>query len=322
MCLRLTNSEVSSIRIDPNVSRNFQVAKVLSILTVVLGHSHLLQVNIWVPITIGLLIFSFSSGYFTSLKYNGDFSKKEFWLKKARRLGVNLAVINVFLLILFLIQGRSGIWTWHTIVSLLGLNGFLNWFYIRNLSPFGAGMWFFTLLLIYPVLERLNRKKSISYLFVVLFVIAAFYLHKHIVYGHALWLTACGFVVGVFCAKNDISISRNLSGLILGGVLVAMLSFNYLFGLKDYNFFFILFFAVFGIFFFINLKTPVLLVVPLSYLSGCLLEIYLIHSYLFVNPTGYHLPNLVISLMLILSSAKILQTISSVVISKARILQI
>lgn len=121
--------------------------------------------NFWVPVTIGLLVFSFSSGYFTSLKYNGNFSKKEFWLKKARRLGVNLAVINVFLLILFLIQGRSGIWTWHTIVSLLGLNGFLNWFYIRNLSPFGAGMWFFTLLLVfylaYPVLEQLNRKKSI-----------------------------------------------------------------------------------------------------------------------------------------------------------------
>ena len=108
------------------------MAKVLSIFTVVLGHSHLLPVNIWVTVTIGLLVFSFSSGYFTSLKYNGDFSKKEFWLKNGKRLGVNLIVINVFLLILFLIQGRSGIWTWHTIVNMLGLNGFLNWFYIQN----------------------------------------------------------------------------------------------------------------------------------------------------------------------------------------------
>jgi hypothetical protein len=322
MCLHLTNREVPSIRIDPNVSRNFQVAKVLSILSVVLGHSHLLPVNIWVPVTIGLLIFSFSSGYFTSLKYNGNFSRKEFWLKKGRRLGVNLAVINIFLFILFLIQGRSGIWTWHTIVNLLGLNGFLNWFYIRNISPFGAGMWFFTLLLVfylfYPVLERLNRNKIISYLFVVLFVIAAFYLNKHIIYGHALWLTACGFVIGVFCAKNDISISLNVSGLILGGVLAAMLSFNYLFGLKDYNFFFILFFAVFGIFSFINLKLSALLVVSASYFSGCLLEIYLIHTYLFVKPTGYRFADFAISLLLILTSAKILQTISTVVMRKVR----
>lgn len=316
MCLRSTNREVASIQINPNVSRNFHVAKVLSILTVVLGHSNLLRIDIfWIPVTIGLLIFSFSSGYFTSLKYNGNFSKKKFWLKKARRLGVNLAVINGFLLILFLIQDRSGIWTWHTIVNLLGLNGFLNWFYIRNISPFGAGMWFFTLLivfyLVYPVLEQLNRKKSISYLFVILFVIAAFYLHKHIVYGHALWLTACGFVTGIFYAKNNISISRNLSGLILGGVLAAMFSFNYLFGFKDYNFFFILFFAVVGIFFFINLKLFAVFVTLASYFSGCLLEIYLIHSYLFVEPTGYRFADFVISLLLILTSAKILQIISS-----------
>lgn len=212
------------------------MAKVLSIFTVVLGHSHLLPVNIWVTVTIGLLVFSFSSGYFTSLKYNGDFSKKEFWLKKAKRLGVNLIVINVFLLILFLIQGRSGIWTWHTIVNMLGLNGFLNWFYIQNLSPFGAGLWFFTLLLVfyltYPVLEWINRNKIISYLFVVFFVIVAFYLQKYIVYGHALWLTACGFVTGVFCARNDINISLNVSALVSGVMLATMFSLNYLLGIK------------------------------------------------------------------------------------------
>lgn len=302
------------------------MAKVLSIFTVVLGHSHLLPVNIWVTVTIGLLVFSFSSGYFTSLKYNGDFSKKEFWLKKAKRLGVNLIVINVFLLILFLIQGRSGIWTWHTIVNMLGLNGFLNWFYIQNLSPFGAGLWFFTLLLVfyltYPVLEWINRNKIISYLFVVFFVIVAFYLQKHIVYGHALWLTACGFVTGVFCARNDINISLNVSALVSGVMLATMFSLNYLLGIKDYNFFLILFLAVFGIFYFINLKLSGLLVVPASYFSGCLLEIYLIHTYLFVEPTGYRFADFVISFLLILLSAKILQIISSAMTRQLHFLQI
>jgi len=313
-------------RIDQNISNNFNMAKVLSIFTVVLGHSHLLPVNIWVTVTIGLLVFSFSSGYFTSLKYNGDFSKKEFWLKKAKRLGVNLIVINVFLLILFLIQGRSGIWTWHTIVNMLGLNGFLNWFYIQNLSPFGAGLWFFTLLLVfyltYPVLEWINRNKIISYLFVVFFVIVAFYLQKYIVYGHALWLTACGFVTGVFCARNDINISLNVSALVSGVMLATMFSLNYLLGIKDYNFFLILFFAVFGIFSFINLKLSGLLVVPASYFSGCLLEIYLIHTYLFVEPTGYRFADFVISFLLILLSAKILQIISSAMTRQLHFLQI
>jgi acyltransferase-like protein len=313
-------------RIDQNISNNFNIAKVLSIFTVVLGHSHLLPVNIWVTVTIGLLVFSFSSGYFTSFKYNGDFSKKEFWLKKAKRLGVNLIVINVFLLILFLIQGRSGIWTWHTIVNMLGLNGFLNWFYIQNLSPFGAGLWFFTLLLVfyltYPVLEWINRNKIISYLFVVFFVIVAFYLQKHIVYGHALWLTACGFVTGVFCARNDINISLNVSALVSGVMLATMFSLNYLLGIKDYNFFLILFLAVFGIFSFINLKLSGLLVVPASYFSGCLLEIYLIHTYLFVEPTGYRFADFVISFLLILLSAKILQIISSAMTRQLHFLQI
>ena len=101
-----------------------------------------------------------------------------------------------------------------------------------------------------------------------------------------------------------------------------MLSFNYLFGLKDYNCFFILFFAVFGIFFFINLKLSALFVTPASYFSGCLLEIYLIHTYLFVEPTGYRFANFVISFLLILLSAKILQIISTAIIRQLHLLQI
>jgi hypothetical protein len=166
-----------SSRIDQTISRNFHVAKVISILAVIVGHYF--GGILWVLVTIGLLVFSYSSGFFTFLKYNEDFSKKEFWMKKVERLGIRLVVINVFLMIVFIIQSKSGIWTWHTVINMVGFNGFLNWFRIPNQSPYGAGGWFLTLLLIfyifYPGIEYLNRRKPISYFFILFFVSTAFF---------------------------------------------------------------------------------------------------------------------------------------------------
>lgn len=310
-------------KIDQNISNNFNIAKVLSILSVISGHYFKEFTFLWVPATIGLLIFSYSSGFFTWLKYNGCYNKKAFWTKKVERLGFSLVIINIFLLILFLIQGKPGIITWQTAVNMLGLSGFLNWFNIQNISPFGAGMWFFTLLLIfylsYPGIEYLNRKKSVSYLFGIFFVFLSYYLHVHIVYGHALWLTACGFVVGVFFARNEFRIPGRLSVLMLGVILSVMLYFNYLLGIKSYNFFFFLFLGILCIFSLKDCRFPDFLLRTESLFSGCLLEIYLIHSYLFIKPTGYRFFDFTISLFIILSTAKILQMITFLVKTRLKI---
>jgi len=187
-------------KIDPNVSRNFTVAKFFSILIVVFGH-YPKPFDIWVIVTIGLLIFAYSSGFFTYLKYNGDFDKKKFLWNKIERLSLNLMVVNVFLLIIFLIKREPGIWTWHSLINALGLNGWLTWLRIPNQSPFGAAMWFFTLLLIfyaiYPLLEYLNRNKIVSYIFAMVYILTAFHLNYLIPYGHMLWLTSCGFIAGM-----------------------------------------------------------------------------------------------------------------------------
>ena len=49
------------------MSFNYSVFKVLSILMVVTGHWHFnFQLPLWIPITIGLFIFAFSSALFTT----------------------------------------------------------------------------------------------------------------------------------------------------------------------------------------------------------------------------------------------------------------
>jgi hypothetical protein len=308
-------------KIEPNISQNFTAAKFFSILIVVFGH-YPKPFDTWVIVTIGLLIFGYSSGFFTYLKYNKDFDKKKFLWSKIERLGLNLMVINIFLLILFLIKGEPGIWTWHSLINALGLNGFLTWLRIPNQSPFGAAMWFFTLLLIfymiYPLLEYLNRSKIVSYIFTILFILTAFYLHHHIQYGHMLWLTCCGFIAGIFCARNSIKIPLRLNIAMFIGVVSLMFAFNYFLKIKYYNFFFIFFSAMSVIFFFDHFVFPQVLMKGVSYFSDSVLEIYLIHSYLFVKLTPYQSLNFIISLAVILAAARILQKISSILLKKIK----
>ena len=102
-------------------------------------------------------------------------------------------------------------------------------------------------------------------------------------------------------------------------ILGVMLWFNYLIGIKDYNFFFILFLSILCIFSLKDIQFPGFLLMVGSFFSGCLLEIYLIHTYLFIEPTGYRFVDFAISLFIILFSAKILQMITSVLKRKLKI---
>ena len=133
---------------SPRASYNFEVAKVALILVVAIAHFGT-GLNLWMPATVGLFVFGFASGYFTQDRYGERFNLYRFWIKKLQRLGPHLLVINAFLLCIFLVQRRDGIWSWQTPIAVLGLTGWLNWLQIPNASPFGAGLWFFTLLLLF-----------------------------------------------------------------------------------------------------------------------------------------------------------------------------
>ena len=197
-----------------NISRNLSVAKGFSALTVMFGHyTHI--PNFWVIVTIGMLIFSISSGYFTYYNSHGSFSCFQYWYRKGNRLIPHLLTINIFLFGLFLFQGKPGVWSIHTLVNLSGMNGLLNWFRIQNISPFGNGMWFLTLLIIfyvvYPLLEKFYRNKKVSIVFTILLLLFFYYMHLRIQFGHALWLTASGFPIGLYLARSKLSLSKHFS---------------------------------------------------------------------------------------------------------------
>ena len=67
--------------IDENISRIFNLLKVLSIFMVMIGHFFKEYDLLWVPVTVGLLIFSFSSDILHQSNTKEIFSRKKFWGK-------------------------------------------------------------------------------------------------------------------------------------------------------------------------------------------------------------------------------------------------
>ena len=144
-------------------SDNFALAKVGALLLVVSGH-FLPGAWLWPAVAVGLFVLAFASGYFTSVKYDAHCPLGPFWKRKLVRLGPGLLAADLLLLLLFLIQDKPGVWSWQTPINMLGLTGILNWFGIPNASPFGHGLWFLTLLLlfyaVYPLLRAAARRRS------------------------------------------------------------------------------------------------------------------------------------------------------------------
>lgn len=230
------------VSINPQTSFNFTVAKVLAILLVVTGHFFGGSL-LWIPVTVGLFVFAYSSAYFTTKKYGDSFEHKSFWANKIGRLVIPFWLTQGFLLLFFVATGREGIWTWQTLIHWLGQSGWLNWFAIPNASPFGAGLWFFTLLLIfyllYPYLSRWNGASARARLALPIALAFALILDHEVKVGHALWLTAFTFWFGVYVARNPLGGSVRLWFFVGAGSTLLMLVANY-FGVKILNVFLLL----------------------------------------------------------------------------------
>lgn len=305
----------------PDVSFNFSVGKVLAILTVCAAHDLPLPGD-WIAATVALFLFGFASGYFTSLKYHRQLKLSHFWWRKLSRLAPDLVAINLFLLVLFIIQDREGIWSWQTITSWVGVKGFLTWFGMENPSPYGAGMWFLTLILIfyalYPGLRIIANSRVIFTIFTVATLVGQNLLLLHFPMGHELWLTSWSFIFGIFVQRTNLFVPVTLTGSLIAIISVIILGLNIALELRNFNRFLIITLCIVTVLWFKNVQLQKKLFSPLGFLSGCLLEMYLLHSYLFWKLTDYVLVNFVISLVIVILtsfalaySANVLRTILS-----------
>ncbi|WP_020652677.1 acyltransferase family protein [Massilia niastensis] len=292
------------------LSQNFSVAKVLAIFMVVTSHwfTHL---PLWIPSAVALFIFGFASTFFTSRLHGTIIDVGAFWKNKIQRLGIRYWFILGVLSVLLILQGKE-VFHWHSLVHFMGMSGILNLFGASE-SGLGRGLWFFTLLLLFYVLYPYTAKRLIASRetpFLLAIVVAALLLvNQEVRLGFSLWLTMIGFILGMYIGVNRFRLSR---ALLLALVLLSACAFgmlNAFFAYRELN----------GLLLFV-LSTALALwltvaecprfqfIGSLARLEKYLLEIYLIHSYFFIRPTGNPIVDFVLSLGLILAVAMILNT--------------
>lgn len=310
--------------ISKRISQNFQFAKVLSIYMVVFGHYYDGLELFWVPVTVGLLVFAYSSGYFTAAKYRDNFDIVSFWGSKLFRIVIPLLFADLFLMVIFLFQGKTNILTWQTVISALGLTGFLNWFHIPNNTPFGAGLWFLTLLYIfYALYSLINRIPEqgilLSVLFCLCYTLMMWWCSINVVMGHALWMTSCGFVYGVMFNRHPCKWNKYMLLFFLCLIFCMMVVINFVFSIKIFNPILIIFFSVFLMLFLERIEIPFWLIKSIAWLNGTIFLIYILHPYLFLNIFRSNFKNTVISILFVTFVCKILEYLLTNIMAVLRV---
>ncbi len=298
--------------IDYKLSINGTLIKCTSLFLIIIGH---FWVDFpWLLSWIAIFNFSFLSGTLTCIKYQDKLDLLIFWKRKIQRFGINLMVINTFLLIIFLCQDKQGIFTWQTIIAFFGLNGVINWFFLPNPSPYRVEIWFFTLLiifyLVFPLLLMIYKKRNCSILFVIFTILITAYLNEKIKYNYALWLAICSFSTSGAFINLFFKINAKTSLLYFFIVISMMIALNLL-NIKYFNYIGIFISSICFLSFFIKLEFPIVLYQISKKFENCLLEIYLIHRYLFIKITNYKIADFCLSIILILIVAINLRNISN-----------
>lgn len=278
-------TNIQDVEAAKYISSNFSVAKLLSIILVATGH-YFDHLPLWIPVSLGLFVFSFSSGYFSSSRYRGTIDFRKFFLSKLQRLLPALLAINMFLLVFFLIDGRGGIVHPHTVIAWLGLSGFLDWFGIRNESPFGNGLWFFTVLLlfyaVYPAINIASSSRRHAFGFITILALVCILGQAYAPQPYMLWLTVFGFGFGVFANRVSWLPSKMYSWIALAVLVLAFLLAN-ISGYKQYNLIFVALMSIASVAILMSTPLPMRMIGPLALWIPCILEIYLLHTYLFIR---------------------------------------
>jgi len=300
------------MEIDKDISEKYQVIKFLSITLVTIDHFLSGRVPfIWFPVTLALLFFSYSSGFFTFLKYGkSKFSYAKFWKNKFFRLGISFLVTQIFLFLVFFFQGRSGIFSLGTLLHFLGLSAVFNIFHIQDTSPFGNGLWFLSILLIFylvfPIIKKLCKDKATIIVACVLYILVTFSLDCVVKLSVALWVTSCGFIIGCMCASFGGG-KRYLKLSIV--VLMTSVLLRFLYG-NGYNYLVIL--SAFSVCLVIlnNIELPLFISNKTKPILNCVFEVYVVHTYLFVHVFDNIVVDFFISYLLIIIVSLVLSKIS------------
>jgi hypothetical protein len=187
----------------------------------------------------------------------------------------------------------------------------LNWLQIPNQSSLGAGLWFFTLLLLfyltYPYIAKLSASRQAASLVGLVATLGALYLELNIKVGHELWLTILGFIMGVTTGLHSVKLNAIYPFIVLVTGCVLLLGLNIVFSYNSLNTVLIFSTAISTAIWLTNVELPeVVFSFGVQKLEKCLLEIYLIHTYLFIHLTGVAALDFLLSFMLILITALVL----------------
>ncbi|MDP3439745.1 MAG: hypothetical protein Q8R95_09100, partial [Azonexus sp.] len=167
--------------------------------------------------------------------------------------------------------------------------GLLNWQGINNHSPFGAGLWFMTVLLIfylaYPLLAKSLKTTQNALTFLAISAVISTLGHIYATPPYMLWPTVFGFCLGTISGQLNWQPKSSLS-IALGALAITLMLALNAAGIKQLNLLAIIATAIASVAFLLSvpLKPPIN---RLALLSGSILEIYFIHGYLFIRPQGW-----------------------------------
>jgi hypothetical protein len=295
-------------------SENAQVAKLFCLFVVVLDHYY--NCVPWHVMWLAMFVFGYYSGFFTFEKYGLEFSIKRFWANKVSRLGAELLITQTFLFILFLAGGAPHLFSIHTLLSFVGLNGLLSLAYIPLVTPYGGELWFLTLLILFyilfPAISGLNRRRAVSLVFFLFSYTVAYFCCENIQYIFGFWVACCGFLIGVFFSRHRIVLPHlywmgGLVGLLALRPLCAHLGMS---PLRLLNFFLITCGGVLLIQSTAKIILPTFVYRVTRYMGGCFLPIYLVHRHMFWHPIGQLHIDFVTSLISVVLVALILRRLS------------
>ncbi len=116
---------------------------------------------------------------------------------------------------------------------------------------------------------------------------------------------------GICTQRLNLAVPATLSSVVAVMAVTALLALNVLLDFKMANRALIFLVSVVTVLWLKEAKLPTKFVYPLSLLSGCLLEIYLLHSHVFLRTTGFALVDFIVSCVCVTAVSLVLAYFAS-----------